>query len=140
LSGVARFDPAAAGWKLDDYKGFPELVGPIWTRQGEDGQVFGFIAEAKHANVRGVVHGGMLMTFADEVLGRTVAEAVGDHPLATIQLDTHFLAPARLGDFVEGHAKVTRRTRAVVFVDGVLTVKGHMVARSHGIWKVLKAE
>ncbi|MBX6369120.1 MAG: PaaI family thioesterase [Rhodospirillales bacterium] len=109
-------------------------------RRGEDGPVFGFIAEAKHANVRGVVHGGMLMTFADEALGRTVAEAVGDRPLATIQLDTHFLAPARLGDFVEARARVTRRTRSVVFVEGVLAIKEHTIARAHGIWKVLKAE
>jgi acyl-coenzyme A thioesterase PaaI-like protein len=133
------FDPAAAGWTMQERAGFSALVGPIWARQEEAGLAYGFLAEAKHANVRGVVHGGMLMTFADQALGRLVSETVGRKPIATIQLDTHFLAPARPGDFVEAHGTVTRRTRSVVFVEGALTVKGHPVSRSYGIWKVLKA-
>jgi uncharacterized protein (TIGR00369 family) len=134
------FDPAAAGWTTQDRTGFSALVGPIWARQEGGDLAYGFLAEAKHANARGVVHGGMLMTFADQALGRLVSEAVGRKPIATIQLDTHFLAPARPGDFVEAHGKIVRRTRSVVFVEGTLTVKGHPVSRSHGIWKVLKVE
>jgi acyl-coenzyme A thioesterase PaaI-like protein len=139
LSGT-RFDPAAAGWTAPERSRFAALVGPLWWRQEGETFACGFLAEEKHANLRGVVHGGMLMTFADHALGRLVAEAVGGKPIATIQLDTHFLAPVRLGDFVEVRGEIVRRTRAVVFVEGRLTVKGHAVARSHGIWKVLKAE
>jgi acyl-coenzyme A thioesterase PaaI-like protein len=133
------FDPAASGWTKEDRVGFSALVGPIWMHHDDAGLAYGFLAEAKHANMRGVVHGGMLMTFADQALGRIVSEAVGRKPIATIQLDTHFLAPARPGDFVEARGTIMRRTRAVVFVEGVLTVKGHPVTRSYGIWKVLKA-
>jgi acyl-coenzyme A thioesterase PaaI-like protein len=81
----------------------------------------------------------MLLTFADSALGRIVAEAVERKPIATIQLDTHFLAPAKPGDFVEARGRIVRKTRSVVFVEGMLTVRGHPVIRSHGIWKVLKA-
>jgi acyl-coenzyme A thioesterase PaaI-like protein len=134
------FDPASAGWTMQERTGFSALVGPIWARPDGAGLAYGFLAEAKHANARGVVHGGMLMTFADQALGRLVSEAVARKPIATIQLDTHFLAPARLGDFVEAHGKITRRTRSIVFIEGTLTVKGHAVSRSCGIWKVLKVE
>jgi uncharacterized protein (TIGR00369 family) len=132
------FDPAAAGWTVEERTGFAALVGPIWARRDEGGLAYGFLAEAKHANLRGVVHGGMLMTFADSALGRIVAEALERRPIATIQLDTHFLAPAKPGDFVEARGRIVRKTRSVVFVEGMLTVKGHGVSRSYGIWKVLK--
>jgi acyl-coenzyme A thioesterase PaaI-like protein len=132
-------DPAAAGWTTQERSGFSALVGPLWWRQEADGVACAFVAEGKHANARGVVHGGMLMTFADHALGRLVFEAVGRRPIATIQLDTHFLAPARPGDLVEARGRIVRRTRAVVFVEGTLTVKAHLVTRAHGIWKVLKA-
>ena len=134
------FDPAAVGWTKEARAGFAELVGPIWSRRDGERLRYGFLAEAKHANVRGVVHGGMLMTFADSALGRIVSEAVGRRPIATIQLDTHFLSPAKPGDFVEAEGRVVRKTRAVVFVEGTLTVKGHAVTHSTGIWKVLKVD
>jgi acyl-coenzyme A thioesterase PaaI-like protein len=61
---------AAEGWRPVKDHGFIGLVGPIYSRKHEDGLEFGFRAQAKHANLRNVVQGGMLMTFADRALGR----------------------------------------------------------------------
>src|SRR3712207_8296997 len=52
------------------------------------GRRYGFVAEARHINLGGVVHGGMLMSFADDVLGMTVWEAAGRKPCTTVQLNT----------------------------------------------------
>src|SRR5262245_4150797 len=67
------FDPAAAGWQPygHDDTGFVGLVGPFWTRQEGDKHLFAFTAAKKHHNRRGVVQGGMLMTFADRSMGMT---------------------------------------------------------------------
>src|SRR3954447_15932477 len=70
-------DPVAAGWEAVDDPGFIGLVGPIF-RRGRDGcDEYGFVAAPKHANVRNVVQGGMLMTFADRAFGRTAWQAAG---------------------------------------------------------------
>lgn len=42
---------------------------PIWERRDADGMHYGFVADPRHANLLGVVQGGMLMTFADRALG-----------------------------------------------------------------------
>ena len=68
---IVDFDPAANGWEAYTDEGFIGLVGPLWTRMEGDTRRFAFKAEHKHHNRRGVVQGGMLMTFADRTMGMT---------------------------------------------------------------------
>jgi len=131
------FDPASADWRLLQPEGYPALIGPFWYRREEGGFRYGFTAEPRHLNNGGVVHGGMLMSFADDVLGMTVWEAAGRRPCTTVQLSTQFISPARLGEFVEGRAEIMRTTRSVVFVRGLVTVGDRTVIHADGIWKIL---
>ena len=133
------FDPAAHGWTLREDTGLPEVVRPLWFRQEEAGIAFGFQAREAQTNGRGVVHGGLLATMIDHALGRTVREAVGGAAVATIQLDLHYLAPARPGQFIEARGEVTQRTRSVVFIRGTLLANGKPVLTASGVWKVLGA-
>jgi uncharacterized protein (TIGR00369 family) len=132
------FDPARDGWIIrNDEPGFVVLVGPLWQRGKGPELTFGFQAEEKHLNRRGVVHGGMLMAFADQALGLTAREINGGLPQATIQLDTHFIAPAVAGEFITVRAETIRRTRSILFMRGTLEVETRAVASTQGIWKVL---
>jgi len=133
------FDPRTAGWKPMKADGYPALIGPFWARREGEGWRYGFLAEPRHINTGGVVHGGMLMSFADDVLGMTVWEAAGRKPCTTVQLNTHFIAPVRLGEFVEGQAEVMRATRTVVFVRGLLRVGDRTTVSADGVWKILGA-
>ena len=132
-------DPAAAGWKPMPADDYPALIGPFLARREGDGWRYGFVAEQRHLNKGGVVHGGMLVSFADDALGATVFEAVGRQPVTTVQLNTQFIAPVRLGELAEMRAEVLRRTRTVVFVRGVLEVGGRAVVHADGVWKILHA-
>lgn len=133
------FDPAASGWQPYSDDGFIGLIGPLWTREEAGMPRFGFLADRRHRNRRGVVQGGMLMTFADRAIGMTVYHAIGKQPEATIQLDIHFVDAVRIGEFVEAHCDVVRRTRSVVFTSATLVAGGRTVATAHGVWKILKS-
>ncbi|MBR0668519.1 PaaI family thioesterase [Roseomonas hellenica] len=139
-TGASRrpaFDPIAAGWQELPERGFPVHVGTFYVKQAEAGWRYGFVAEPRHANVGGVVHGGMLMTFMDDMLGVTVWQAVERQPVSTIQLNSGFVSPARPGDFVECVPELQRVTRSVVFIRGELFVGGRLVMSADGVWKVL---
>src|ERR1051325_3015213 len=111
------FDPSAAGWaQRNDEPGFIAMGGPLWEKRGDEGLILGLLTRAMHCNRRGVVHGGMLMTFADQALGLAAWEANGGSPQATIQLDTHFIAAVSVGEFVEAQTRVTRKTRSLLFM------------------------
>jgi len=139
----AAFDPAAAGWQpyAQDDTGFIGLVGPFWSRPKKshmgDSVEYAFMAERKHHNRRGVVQGGMLMTFADRSMGMTCWYANERQPQATVQLDVHFIDAVQIGEFVECRAKVVRRTRSLVFMAAELVVGERVVATANGVWKTL---
>ena len=63
-------------------------------------------------------------------------------PCTTIQLNTHFLDAIHPGEFIELRGEVTRRTRGLVFVRGVIGVLGkdnqRDVGAVDGIWRVLR--
>lgn len=133
---TTAFDPAAEGWTTMPDHGFIELVGPVWHKREPEGLAYGFLAEARHLNRGGIVHGGMLMTFADQAIGFASMDAVPEGRRATIQLDTHFVAAVREGDFVVARSQVVRRTRSVMFMATTLTVGESVVATASGIWKL----
>jgi acyl-coenzyme A thioesterase PaaI-like protein len=127
------------GWATKPTTGFNELVGPIWARREGDFWVNGFLVTDKHLNFRRNLHGGMLATFADSVLGRMASNAVKPRPSATIQLEMHYVAPVRVGDFVEGRGEIIRVTGSVVFIAGRFSVGAGVVATANGVWKILNA-
>jgi acyl-coenzyme A thioesterase PaaI-like protein len=139
----AAFDPAAAGWQpyAHDDTGFIGLVGPFWSRPKNTGMgesyEYAFMAQDKHHNRRGVVQGGMLMTFADRSMGMTCWYANEKQPQATVQLDMHFIDAVQVGEFVECKATVVRRTRSLVFMSADLVVGDRIVASAKGVWKTL---
>ena len=63
-------DKAAAklksdGWKMLESTGFLHLIGPLWQRVTHGEHEYALVTEDKHHNRRGLVQGGVLMTFAD---------------------------------------------------------------------------
>lgn len=134
---IVTIDPAAAGWEPYSDEGFIGLVGPLWMRKSGDSYLYAFIAESKHHNRRGVVQGGMLMTFADRSMGMTCWYANERKPQATVQLDVHFIDAVRIGEFVEAKCKVVRRTRSLIFMAAELMVGTRVVATASGVWKAL---
>ena len=134
------FDPEAEGWAPRPPVGFTGLTGPLWSRPEGDGWAYGVLAEPRHANGHGIVHGGMLVTLLDNTLGLTVWHATGLRPSVTMQLNTHFLAAARPGEFLEARGEILRLANSVAFVRGTLSVGDRLVAAADGVWKVLAAK
>ena len=131
------FDPAAAGWEPYRDEGFIGLVGPFWRRPSGDSYLYAFLAEPKHHNRRGIVQGGMLMTFADRSMGMTCWYANERQSQATVQLDVHFIDAVQIGEFVEAKCRVVRRTRSLIFMSAELIVGPRVVATASGVWKTL---
>jgi acyl-coenzyme A thioesterase PaaI-like protein len=114
---------------------FAELVGPLYIKRDATGTTYGFRVEEQHGNARRNVHGGMLMTLADQVLGLTVVEAIGHLSLVTLSLTNEFVAAANVGDWLVGRAEIMRRTQSLVFIRGVIRRGDDVIVNSSGIWR-----
>src|SRR3546814_11452202 len=97
---------AADGFRPHRDDGFLGHVGPIWERVDEEGVTLAFQATQKHANLRGVAHGGMLMTLADRLLGMHGRMRNENRSQAPVQMDVHIFVPVRSGDVVNGRAPI----------------------------------
>ena len=126
------------GWEIRTSAAFGSLVGPFWIKREPAGTACGFLADNRHGNRRGVVHGGMLATLADTALGIVVSEQVGGLAIATVQLNIHYADAVRPGEFVAARSEVVRVTRALVFMRARLAVDARTVVMADGIWKVLR--
>jgi acyl-coenzyme A thioesterase PaaI-like protein len=133
------FDPAEQGWRLMRGGTMPAGIGMPWAKRQDDRWRYGLLTTAEHANPQGALHGGILMTFADHGLSMLAWEAAQRVPCTTIQLNTHFLSAIKPGEFVELGGEVTRATRGLVFVRGMMSSGDRDVAAVDGIWRVLRA-
>src|ERR1700692_9976 len=88
----------ASGWTRVEATGFIELIGPLWQRVVDGEHEYALATQDKHHNRRGLVQGGVLMTFADRTCGMTARFVSGRPTLATVQLDTHFVDGGNIGE------------------------------------------
>ena len=130
-------DPALDGWKARTLPGFAGLVGPLWTRKEDDGWAYGLLAEDRHANPAGLVHGGTVCTLVDHALSVVAWEAYARRPCVTVALDVQFLAAARPGDFLIVRGRLTRQATSLAFLYGTLTARDETIATASMIAKVL---
>jgi uncharacterized protein (TIGR00369 family) len=130
----------ADGWQpTSGGRGFTATAGPYWMRGDSGTREIGFIAEARHSNQNpGIVHGGVLMTFADICLGWSATDALGHKHCVTAELKLHFVSSGKVGEFITCRAEVVRAASSLVFMRGLIRADERTVAAADGIWKVLE--
>ena len=128
------------GWKIVETTGFMHLIGPLWERLVDGEFEFALITEDKHHNRRGLVQGGVLMTFADRTCGIAARHVSGKPTMATVQLDTHFVESGRIGEVLISKPHVVRTTRSLIFITTEVTVDKRCIAMASGVFKILKSE
>jgi uncharacterized protein (TIGR00369 family) len=135
---AAAADAIPEGFRsFDMADDFVRLIGPLFVRLESDGPRLGLLLERRHGNPLGVAHGGCLVTLVDMAMGFACGFATGKpvvHP--TITLNTDFVRGARIGQWVEGKAVVTRRTPNFVFARCDLVSAGEVVLSASGVFRV----
>ena len=128
----------ASGWTVVETTGFLHLIGPLWQRVVDGEHQYALVAQEKHHNRRGLVQGGVLMTFADRTSGMTARYASGRPTLATVQMDTHFVDSGKIGEILLSKPRVVRATRSLIFTVTEVTAGERCIAMAIGVFKILK--
>jgi len=129
---------AKDGWTIVEDDGFLNLVGPLWHRPNDATGEYAIAAQPKHKNRRGFVQGGLLMTLADRSLGMAARQGSGASAVVTIQMDTHFIDAAKIGELLVSTPRVVRSTRTLIFLNTELTADGRCVVMASGVFKIMK--
>jgi uncharacterized protein (TIGR00369 family) len=132
------FDDPPEGFVPSSTRGpYTTHNGPFFHKVTEDGFWHGVRVRERHCNSRGITHGGMLMAFADGLLGTAVFRETKTVAL-TIRMTSDFLSSARPGDWLEGTARVVKATRSVCFCEAELYVGSRPVLKANGVFKLMQ--
>jgi uncharacterized protein (TIGR00369 family) len=108
-----------------------ETFGIRYLRSGPGWVEAEFTPDQRFSNNFGLVQGGVLGVFLDNILGQsayTLAEQ--EQSLTTTALNLQFLEPAPLG-LLKGSARVVKKGRRMIFVEGeVQDAKGRVLVRA----------
>lgn len=129
-----------AGFTTDPgFDAAEDHIGPFYYQQVRDSYHCVFEAADRNCNVNGLVHGGVLMTFADFALCMAATDHYQDESCATVSFSAEFMAAAESGQLIECIPRVTRKTGSMVFLTGDLTVQGVTVMTFSAVVKRLRS-
>ena len=114
-----------------------DAVGPFYSRGEGSGLVVALLAEEKHTNARGTVHGGVFATLADIALGYSAAFSV-DPPLAliTANLSLDYAGSAMVGDWIEARTDIQKIGRKMAFANAYISVGDERIVRASAAFLV----
>lgn len=117
---------------------FTELLGPIYQKVDAAGLVIGLVAEEKHCNARGIVHGGLLGTLADIAMGYSAAFSTEPPtPIVTMSQTVDYVGKAEKGDWIEVHTDVQKVGRSTAFTNCYFHVGSKRIARASAVFSVI---
>lgn len=111
------------------------VAGLFYQRKGGPISEVFLLAERKHCNSGGVVHGGLLMTMADLALCAACRDGLEGERAITVSLNAEFLAAAVEGDFIEAKAELTRRGKSMAFARCLITSGDRQVLSASAVTK-----
>lgn len=112
--GYAAYDPADP---------FEDHVGPFWFRKADGKAQCRMLPGQRHLNSGGMVHGGLLLSFADYALATAAGATEGKFAL-TAALTAQFLNAGRPGLPIEAEAEEVRAGKTLSFVRGHIVQDG----------------
>ena len=116
---------------------FADMVGPFYVFTKNDDRRCAFVADERHGNSSGVVHGGMLMAFAD-VAFSVIRRMDGDEASTSVTFTFEFVQPGHLSDLIEARMRVVRQTGSLNFIRGEVFVGDTILLTSSTVEKRLR--
>ncbi|MET0249352.1 MAG: PaaI family thioesterase [Sphingobium sp.] len=136
---AAAQNPPPAYRPIIGLDGFIADNGPIFVMQDEDGGYrFGCRIMPHMCNQLGVAHGGWVATLCDVALpltARFTVPELAENFMLTVNLSVDYMQGPKLGSWLECSARVLKKTKRMVFVDGLTRSEGELMARASGVFR-----
>jgi uncharacterized protein (TIGR00369 family) len=128
----------ADGWKPMRLHAFSQAIGQTWRKGPRGKRLIALPSDERTANDHiSIVHGGVLMTFADIALGLGVLDVLDGAQCVTVQLQCQFVAAAPVGSMITCEPEVVRQTSRLVFARGLIKAGDEVVSSAEGIFKIV---
>ena len=112
---------------------------PIYSRRTADAVIIGLRLAPPHTNSRGLIHGGLIASLADNAMGLSCGVRLGNGPrLVTVSLAVDFIGSAAIGQWLAVESDVIKTGGTLCFAQCRVTADDIMIARANGTFRVIK--
>lgn len=112
---------------------------PIYSRKTSDAFIIGLRLATPHTNSRGIVHGGLIATLADNAMGLSCGVHMKEPGrLVTISLNVDYLGSANIGQWLAIETNFVKAGGSICFAQSLITADGTPCARASATFKIMK--
>lgn len=117
---------------------------PLFSLRERRKVVIGVRLRKEHCNSRGLVHGGLIASLADNAMGLSAGAALKAEGrenlkgLVTVSLVTDYMGSARIGSWLDVDTHFVKTGGSLCFTDCLVHADGKPVARASASFKILK--
>jgi uncharacterized protein (TIGR00369 family) len=111
---------------------------PLYSRRTSDAVIIGLRLAKPHTNGRGLIHGGLIATLADNAMGYSCAHVMGGvSSLVTIGLAVDFVGAAQVGQWLTVETDVIKTGSTICFAQSFIKADDLVIARANATFRVV---
>jgi uncharacterized protein (TIGR00369 family) len=112
---------------------------PIYSKRAADAVIIGLRLATPHTNSRGLAHGGLITTLADNAMGLNCSVKLGGiSRLLTVSLSIDFIGSAQVGQWLAVETDVIKAGGTLCFAQCFVTADGVNCARANATFHVAR--
>jgi uncharacterized protein (TIGR00369 family) len=114
---------------------------PLYSKRTENAVIIGLRLAKPHTNGRGLIHGGLIATLADNAMGHSCGQRLGGtSSLVTIGLAVDFVDTAQVGQWLAVETDVIKTGSTICFAQCLVKADDVIIARANATFRVVKKE
>jgi uncharacterized protein (TIGR00369 family) len=111
---------------------------PLYSRKTDRAVILGLRLAKPHTNARGLIHGGLIATLADNAMGYSCAQAMGwASSLVTISLAVDYVGSGEIGQWLSVESEVIKIGSTICFAQSRIKADDAVIARANGTFRVV---
>jgi uncharacterized protein (TIGR00369 family) len=111
---------------------------PLYSRRTERAVIIGLRLAKPHTNARGLIHGGLIATLADNAMGHSCVYRIGEtSSLVTIGLAVDFVGTAQVGQWLTVEPEVIKTGSTICFAQSLIKADDVVIARANATFRVV---
>jgi len=111
---------------------------PLYSKKAEKAVIMGLRLAKAHTNARGLIHGGLIASLADNSMGYSCAQAMGwTTSFVTVTLSVDFVGSAKIGQWLAAECEVIRTGSTLCFAQSLIKADDVVIARASAAFRVV---
>ena len=111
---------------------------PLYSKRTDKAVAIGLRLAKPHTNSRGLIHGGLIASLADNAMGYSCAQIMGwTASLLTVSLAVDFIGSAQIGQWLAVECEVIKTGSTICFAQSLIKADDLVIARANANFRVV---